>query len=69
MGFGNRIGVCAGLAEAGIGFVGELNVCGISMLSGNAGADAVRDWLGGCGFRYAVVCDGILFGIMKKVNF
>ena len=47
MGFGNRIGVCAGLAEAGIGFVGELNVCGISMLSGNAGADAVRDWLGG----------------------
>ncbi len=46
MGFGNRIGVCAGLAEAGIGFVGELNVCGISMLSGNAGADAVRDWLG-----------------------
>ena len=65
MGFGNRIGVCAGLAEAGIGFVGELNVCGISMLSSGCGSRLV----GGCGLRYAVVCDGILFGIMKKVNF
>ena len=66
MGFGIRNGVCAVLAEAGIGFVGELYVCGIFMLF--AGASAGRDcW--GCEFRYAGVCDGILFGIMKKVNF
>ena len=50
MGFGIRNGVCAVLAEAGIGFVGELYVCGIFMLF--AGASAGRDcwgvWISVC---------------------